>query len=202
MTAAVPPTRPKMTRDEVLALLAARHPEVNVPEVLAAAGVLIVGVRGYYRDSLGKVGENDRRIYDDALFVISAGRMEAFNANTDPNGYRPGKGTGAGKGMAVLQAGVWPVYRLDKHKGEYLAVCQRAGPVVVMRDGTPPYPDRGNFGINIHKGGLNGTSSEGCQTLPPSQWPVFLSAVIRAVAGVWGERTAKATLTYVLLEGV
>ncbi len=31
----------------------------------------------------------------------------------------------------------------------------------------------GEFGINLHLGGTNGTSSEGCCTLPPEQWSDF-----------------------------
>lgn len=195
MTAAIPRDKPKMRRDEVLALLTARHPALDAAAALAEAGVLIVGIRGYYRDGMGEAGKNDRRIYDDALFVVTRDGMTAWNGNTDPNGYRPGKGTGAGKGMAVLKPGVWRAYKLDKHKQQYLAVCQRAAKVTVIRDGTPPYPETGMFGINIHKGGINGTSSEGCQTIPPAQWPGFIGAVVR-------DAEAGAVMTYVLLEGV
>lgn len=202
MTAARPAGRPKASRAEVMARVAQRH---GAHLLKLTDGVLIVGVRGYYRDTLGAVGRNDRAIYDDAIFVVTPDAFVAFNANTDPSGYRKGSGTGAGKGMASLNPGVWPVYRLDMHrrgaKGQHEALCQRAGPVTVTRDGDPPYEDRGMFGINIHRGGWNTTSSEGCQTLPPDQWPAFIALVTDQVKRVAGATWRRETLTYVLLEG-
>ena len=41
------------------------------------------------------------------------------------------------------------------------------------------YEDTGYHAINIHRGGLNGTSSWGCQTLPPLDWPDFIAALNR-----------------------
>lgn len=135
--------------------------------------VCLVGVRGYYLDSMGKPGQNDRRIYDDALFWITPNAYAAFQANVDPNGYRAGKGTGSGKGMANLKTGVWK-YTMGLHRG-YPAFVQ-AGEVTVQRDSNTPsgfYEDTGWFGINIHKGGISSTSSLGCQTIPPDEWTSF-----------------------------
>ena len=136
--------------------------------------VAVVGVRGYYRNTMGAPGVNDRGIYDDAIFLHSPSAFAAFNANTDPSAYRKGQGQGAGRGMASLESGMWLVYQFDKHKGKYLALCQRSGPVTVVRDGNPPYKDTGYFGINIHRGGFTSTSSEGCQTIHPAQWVSFI----------------------------
>jgi lysozyme len=58
------------------------------------------------------------------------------------------------------------------------------------------------FGINIHRGGWNGTSSEGCQTIPPDQWPAFIATVTDQVKRLAGAGWRRETITYVLLEGV
>lgn len=201
MTAARPAARPKMTRAALMAEVAQRHGARMLEYPL-----LIVGVRGYYRDTMGAVGRNDRAIYDDAIFVVAPEAFAAFNANTDPSGYRKGKGTGAGKGMASLNPGVWPVYRLGVHragtKGGHEALRQDGGPVTVTRDGDPPYEHSGMFGINIHRGGWNSTSSEGCQTIPPDQWPAFITMVTDQVKRLAAATWRRETIPYVLLEGV
>lgn len=161
--------------------------------------VVVVGIRGYYKNSMGAPGVNDRGIYDDALFIESAQVMIAFNANTDPSGYRPGSGTGTNKGMASLNPGAWFVHRFDKHRGQYLALCQRAGPVTVTRDGNPPYEDTGMFGINIHRGSYNSTSSEGCQTIHPSQWDSFIATAQDQVRRYFPQNWRTRTVPYVLL---
>lgn len=201
MTAAIPAIRPRMSKAELLAAIARVHGEAAMRH-LVEGGVFVVGVRGYYRDTMGAVGKNDRAMYDDALFIVAPDAFAAFNANTDPSGYRAGRGTGAEKGMASLNPGIWRVHRLDLHKGQYLALCQRAGPVTVTRDGTPPYSETGGFGINIHKGGFNGTSSEGCQTVAPVQWPAFIAMVTDHVKRLAGAAWRQEVVPYVLLEGV
>ena len=73
--------------------------------------------------------------------------------------------------MAVLNKGAWN-YKCGLHRGKYKAFRQ-AAKVTVTRDGDPPYEDEGYFGINIHSGGWETTSSAGCQTVPPDQWTAF-----------------------------
>ena len=196
MTAAIPAARPRASRSELIAAVHATYPAYDFTDRLT-----VVGVRGYYRDTLGAVGRNDRAIYDDALFIVSDDAFVAFNANTDPSGYRKGKGASAAKGMASLDAGLYRVHRFDLHRGQYLALCQRAGQVTVTRDGDPPYQDTGMFGINIHRGGVNGTSSEGCQTLPPDQWPAFIATAQDQAKRVNGASWKSEVVPYVLLEG-
>jgi hypothetical protein len=162
--------------------------------------VIVVGQRGYYRDTMGAPGVNDRGIYDDAIFLVSPSAFTSFNANTDPSSYRKGRGTGPTKGMASLKPGAWYVHRFDKHKGKYLALCQRLGPVTVIRDGDPPYEDTGMFGINIHKGSYNSTSSEGCQTIHPGQWDSFISLAADQAQRYYNDRWKTVVIPYILLE--
>lgn len=132
----------------------------------------IIGIRGYYLDSMGVEDENDRKIYDDAILIVdkidlppAAFHVFRFNANVDPGAYR--------RGIANLKSGNWR-YRRHKHKGQYWALGQ-AAPVTVERDGMGD--DTGLFGINIHKGGFGSVSSLGCQTIYPTQWEAFISKV-------------------------
>lgn len=185
-----PSARPRLTEKEVMAKVA--------PLGLSGRDKLfVVGIRGYYLDTMGKPGANDRAIYDDAIFVVAPGRhFSAWNGNTDPSRHRAGIGTGAAKGMASLKPGLWRAHRFGLHKGQYRALIQIGGPVTVTRDGSPPYDDTGYFGINIHKGGYNTTSSEGCQTIHPDQWASFI-ATVDAQAKALG--LGAATIPYALV---
>ena len=168
----VPATRPKQTREASMQML--RDAGVTSP-------VALLGIRGYYRDSMGAAGRNDRGIYDDAIFVVSPTAYVAFNANTDPSSIYC-------KGLAVLMPGVY-YYRKGSHNGPrskpYPALCQ-ASAVTVIRDGVGERSDdpvKGvRFGINIHKGGHKTTSSLGCQTIYPAQWESFLALVYLEMA--------------------
>lgn len=149
----------------------------------------ILGIRGYFRDSLGKPAVNDRAVYDDALFLISPFCYVAFNANTDPSKYEPG--------IASLKPGSYfytlGIHGLSKPKAQQYQALVQAAPVTVLRDGGKE--ETGMFGINIHRGGLTQTSSAGCQTIPPDQWPSFIELVKSQLEAM------KATkIIYVLLE--
>ena len=160
--------------------------------------LIIVGIRGYYLDTMGKKGVNDRGIYDDAIFIDTPNASVSFNGNCDPSAYRKGSGKGAGKGMASLKPGVYYAHQIGSHKG-YQALSQTKGEVTVVRDGTPDYEDKGYFGINIHRGGINTTSSEGCQTIPPAQWPSFIALVVSEAKRLYGPNWNKQTIPYVLI---
>lgn len=163
-----PNSKPNITDSMVDEIL--KHYEVD----RAKYPVVLIGIRGYYQDSMGKPNMNDRRMYDDAaVWVTPKGHM-TFNFNTDPNGYRAGEGVGSKKGMASLKDGVWR-YKMGTHYGSIPhKAFRQAAPVMVMRDGkSGHYSDFGWFGINIHRGGKNSTSSLGCQTVPSDQWDSF-----------------------------
>jgi lysozyme len=154
--------------------------------------VCVVGVRGYYEDSMGKPGENDRGIYDDAIFLVTKDRFASFNGNTDPSRFK--------HGIATLIPGVhWyhpGNHGISKPGGGYPAF-RPATPdeaLPVMRDGHAGKSD--GIAINIHKGGYSTTSSAGCQTIHPDQWDEFHSMLTRAlnVAGV-------RKFPYILIEG-
>jgi lysozyme len=194
MPTMVPNSKPRLSAEELHKLMLPF--DINREKY----PLVVVGIRGYYRDTMGAPGVNDRGIYDDALFFDTPSATVAFNGNTDPSRYRPGEGTGEQKGMAVLKAGAWFAHTFDLHRDSYMALCQRSGKVTVIRDGSPPYEDTGMFGINIHRGGYNTTSSEGCQTIHPSQWESFINLAIDQAKRFFGQHWQDKTVPYVLLE--
>jgi hypothetical protein len=193
MAAILPPAKPRLSREELESRLA--HLQID----RSAHPLIFVGIRGYYARTMGSTPENERMIYDDAIFILSPSACVAYNGNVDPNGFRKGRGTGAEKGMAVLNPGWWPVYKFDLHRRKYLALCQRGGRVSVTRDGSPPYVDTGDFGINIHMGSRGGTSSLGCQTLHPDQWGSFIATAQAEAKRLHGGRWKSRTYGYALL---
>ncbi len=131
--------------------------------------VVLVGLRGYLAHTRGQ-GVNERGIYDDAIGIIERGTIDGAylfcNGNTDPSATYS-------KGVACLKAGIW-FYKRGKHgvsRGAGYDAFVQARAVTVTRDGIGD--DTGMFYINIHRGGVNTTSSLGCQTVPPAQWPAF-----------------------------
>lgn len=199
----LPPTRPRLTEAELVQMLLPYKIDMTTYPLL------VVGLRGYYAKSMGATPDNERGIYDDAIFLYAAKRetfpgvFKAFNGNTDPASVKAGVGFGDGKGMAQLKPGIWYSYRFDMHNSKvrpHPAICQRAAPVSVIRDGNPPYPDSGMFGINIHCGGNYKTSSEGCQTLPPSQWDEFIATAQGAGRELFGPQWKSRVVAYVLAE--
>lgn len=196
MSKLVPETRPRLSADELLPRVrAAGLDTVEHP-------VFVVGIRGYYIQTMGDPARNDRGIYDDAIFLISPNFFGSYNANTDPSARRPGHGHVEGKrGMAKLKAGVWHCHRFALHRKSYMALCQIAGSVTVIRDGhDEDYPHHGWFGINIHRGGRHGTSSLGCQTVYAPQWEGFIQSAMDQARRYHGRAWDRTTIPYVLLE--
>lgn len=168
-----------------------------------------LGVRGYWPKSMGPTSGNDVGIWDDAIFFVSPDTFMPQQANTDPSRY--GWNASAGKPMAVLQAGVWFMHR-GPHKGKTPAFRQfdveeaRAfgvphdGRMAVTRTYAPGdrrnYKEAGYYAINLHPGGVNGTSSEGCQTVPRTIANSFLKKA-------WDEtkKNKVDVIPYILVEG-
>lgn len=172
-----PPSRPRASAEQIWEIVEAHRDLFPGGD---PGPVIVVAVRGYYLDSMGARGRNDRGIYDDAKFILdSAGHFSAYNANTDPSIYKPGR--------AVLEAPQVVTYRPGWHgynSAHGHPAFRQASDVIVIRDGGKGngvplgggrYTDRGTsrFWINDHRGGRTTTSSAGCQTTPPDQWDAY-----------------------------
>ncbi|GAA5120787.1 hypothetical protein JIN84_06015 [Luteolibacter yonseiensis] len=185
MSAPIPPARPRASLDLVISRAQAAWDNERRGTPLPETFVLMS--RAYYDKTMGGPG-NDVGMYDDAAFIVSAQGFSSWNANTDPSRY--GWNPGAGKYMARLRPGIYR-YRRLKHKmnspSGYMAYGQGDSPVTVERireDGGVARTETGCFGINLHRGGNNGTSSEGCMTIPTGQWPAFdqtLSGILKGL---------------------
>ena len=188
-----PKARPRLTRAKLLAKL--KKFDIDFDKY----PLVIVGIRGYYLNSMGAVGRNDRGIYDDALFILGKNTFAPFNGNVDPSSYRAK--TSRRKGMATLKKGIYYAHRFDNHRtsrSNYPAICQRAGNVIVHRDGDKKL-HKGMFGINIHRGGRSTTSSAGCQTIHPDQWDGFYQLSKSIAKRHFGKDWKKRIIPYVLL---
>jgi lysozyme len=165
--------------------------------------LFIVGFRGYYEKSMGDPTKNDRNIYDDAAFMISPNTFRSFNYNTDPSAVRKGRGTGAEKGMLSLKANeIYFAHKFGFHRNKYLALVQRMGTVKGFRDGIEVeyYPVEGSFGANIHKGVRFSTGSEGCQTVPPTQWDEFIDLATAEAKVLFAEKWDDVVIPYILID--
>lgn len=178
----IPASRPQAKRHEILA---------KVPTwVIEKYQVIFLGFPAYYRDTMGEAGKNDRNVYDDAIFIIAPDFFGSWNANTDPSCSDRQK-----PDVAVLSPGVH-LYRKGKHKIASplgYAAFRPATPneeLPVTRSGKPSF----GVAINIHKGGVNGTSLLGCQTIPPAQWESF-----RSTAYMLMDRYNQDKIPYVLI---
>ena len=193
MSIPIPPSRPRASLSLVIEAAKKALGDKPLPETF------VLMDRSYYDQSMGKPG-NDVGIYDDAAFIVSALGFSSWNANSDPSRY--GWNAGAGKYMARLKPGVYSFQRLKHHASRpdgYMAFGQGGSPVIVERikqDGTIAQTETGCFGINLHRGGINGTSSEGCLTIPVEQWPAF----DRTLADILS-KTGRKAFTLILIDG-
>jgi len=180
----IPPKRPQQTKENVLVTLLLNGFD---PTIYNSA---ILGVRGYYLNTMGEQKKNDRKIYDDAIFIYSKNHFFAYNANVDPGAFR--------KGIANLNTGKWfyklGIHGLSKPKEKQYKALVQASQVTVTRDGQGE--DTGFFGINIHKGSRFSVSSLGCQTIYPTQWNEFISNVELVIK----TETVTGRIPYILTE--
>lgn len=157
----LPPSRPKIKEADLYKLI-----NFNFHEK-----VFLVGIRGYYEKTMGDPTKNDRGIYDDAMIIAAPNYYRTFNGNTDPSKHQ--------HGIGCIIPGTY-YYKKGKHG------ISRPAPYVPYDAFRPATPDEslpgkrdGSDAIvkiiapNIHRGGVNTTSSHACQTIPPSQWDEF-----------------------------
>jgi len=165
---AIPNSKPKMSKEDVLKELAAFN--------LDAYQVKVLGIRGYYKSTMGNPLKNDRGIYDDAMFIVSPDMFATFNANTDPSITRAGIATLVAPQVVLYKVGIHGV----SGKNPRQAFRQASFGIGVIRDekaGIFKDSAAAPFWIDIHDGGNNTTSSEGCQTIPKGQWLAFNEAL-------------------------
>ena len=198
MSGIAPAARPEMTRAAALSYLQAH----GIGDQFG-----LIGRRGYYRDSMGKPGVNDRGIYDDAIALLTPSAFVTFNANCDPSRTE--------EGMASLVPGVWEfeigVHNRTKPANRRYKALIQAAQFVVFRDGTEHFEKGtthqkygrclgggcwvGWFGVNMHRGLLNSTASAACQTIVPDQWDAFIELVESEM-----KRYGRKRIPYVLTE--
>lgn len=169
--------RPKQTRAETEKIFADH-------DIALGEKVILLGVRGYYRDSMGVPGRNDIGQYDDALFVLTPDIHRSFNFNTDPQK--------AGHKKAMLAPGLYEFYK-GLHKGKYNALRPYPEGVALpcTRDGVRSMCSH----TNIHKGGFHDTFSEGCQTIYPTQYDEAMKLIYAQMS-----RFGQKTVSYLLIE--
>src|SRR5690606_4184301 len=173
----LPRSRPKATRADVLKYAADAGLDLN------ACPILIIGVRGYYLRTMGKPYQNDRNLYDDAMFLVTADDFVSYNCNVDPSKYR--------KGIASLVPGIYKAVKW-RHKGKYAAL--QIVEDRVSRDGQTRV-DVGRHGINFHYGGDDDTWSGGCLTFPRAQYWQFQGAVYELM-----DELKQRAVTFLLVE--
>ena len=178
MKSLVPPKRPQITEAKAHQILMGLGELVPVD-----SPVLVLAIRGYYLDSMGVPGENDRGIYDDAKAIIAPNHFSTYNANTDPGYFKTGVASLVAPQVIKYKPG-WHGY--GKKSGH--RAFRQASPVIVKRDGGRGngiplggglFTDKGAdpFWINDHRGYNSTVGSAGCQTTPPDQWEAYSSTL-------------------------
>lgn len=154
--------------------------------------VKVVAIRGYYLNTMGKAGENDRGIFDDAIVLIGPNYYQTFNGNTDPRIVKAGVG--------MLLPG-WHLFKQGWH-GYGKASGHKAFRTANVREVLPVLRD-GQFGIkegvtvNLHKGGQFNTNSIACQTIVADQWREFQEQAYKLM-----NAEGQKVLPYLLLENI
>lgn len=154
--------------------------------------VKVIGIRGYFKNSMGLPGQNDRGIYDDAIILMGPNYFKTFNGNTDPRVKE--------KGKAMLLPG-WHLFKKGFHgygkpSGHHAFRTANDREILpVLRDGEVGIKE--GHTINMHSGGFNNTNSAGCQTIFKGQWDEFKKDAYMLL-----DREGQRVLPYLLLENL
>lgn len=158
----IPKSRPQKSKSEVEAILEpllGTLPEKKFP-------LVAFGLRGYYADTFGVKGKNDRGQWDDAIGWLDrrTGGFQIWNGNTDPTAKFK-------EGLGQIHAPQILYFRIGKHKGR--PAFRQAATFLVDRDGANgPVKASIDCAFNWHDSlnPIKTTSSEGCQTMPKDQF--------------------------------
>jgi hypothetical protein len=154
------------------------------PDILSyvdSLGYLVFESGQYNVNIIGVRNRNHQpNRFDDTIHCVYKDESDewvhlAWSCTTEPGKYWLENPTNV-NGTAVLVPGQYrSVWKIDKHKGKYNALCQRNGKVKVYRDDNQDEIidcdsdtiTEGFYGINIHKAGAHSTQidrwSAGCQ---------------------------------------
>jgi hypothetical protein len=165
----------------------------------------LIGVRG---------NEDHANKFDDVMFLIYRDRNKQWCTHCYPITCDPGnkylKWPINENGAAILVPGQYRgVYRIDKHRGQYDALCQRSGSVRVWRDDNRDVIldhdnetiMEGRYGINIHRAARSGEVdsvngySAGCQVFKRTTDFNELMGIAKKSSDAFGN-----SFTYTLLE--
>lgn len=164
----------------------------------------IIGVRAS--------GRQINNSFDDVIVLTykspkEGWQRQVYQVTTDPGRYYMLNPSNI-RGTAILVPGQYRgAYEIDKHRGKYLALCQRK-PVKVYRDNNKNNVydwdintlEEGLFGINIHKAGKLSTRvdtwSAGCQVFASeTDFKCFMNYCNKQIANGFGNK-----FTYTLLK--
>jgi lysozyme len=201
--------RPQATREEVdaaaLPIWLAESPDKPLPKVY------FVMVRGYRYKTMGNPERNDVGIFDDAAFLCTPTKYIAENSNTDPS--RLGWNEGVGKPFGLLKSNrVWWFYP-GAHKSHRPAFRQADDIAVAKMFGIPHegrflvtrmwgwgdprnYDEWGHQQVDIHRAGMNTTSSWLCLTIPLDRSDPFLQEATDEL-----KKYEQKTIPVILIEG-
>ena len=155
--------------------------------------------------------EHKPNSFDDRMCVVFKDPMgwitHTWACTTEPGEYWL-ENPGNVNGTAILVPGQYRgVYKIDEHRGQYDALCQRKGTVRTYRDNnkddivdlSSDSITEGFYGINIHKAGRSSTQvnkwSAGCQVFANEEDFSEFMSICYAARSKWGD-----SFTYTLID--